>query len=37
MSGQIDVLRPLLLMLQVYHVSRSEVHVMNVTVRDVGG
>ena len=35
MSRQIDVLRSLLLVLQVYHVSRGEVHVMNVAVCDV--
>ena len=36
MSGEVDVLCPLLLMLQVDHVSGSEVHVVNVSVRDVG-
>ena len=36
MPGQIDILCSLLLMLQVDYVSRSEVHVVNVTVRDVG-
>ena len=34
--GQIDILCSLLLMLQVDHVSRSEVHVVNVSIRDVG-
>ena len=36
MSRKVDVLCSLLLMLQVYDVSRSEVHIVNVPVCDVG-